>query len=52
MVEMVEIRQAMWLVMLEYANDWILGVDTPGKQVSPRVQYEMTCLLKLVPVVS
>jgi hypothetical protein len=25
---MVEFRQVLWLVMLESANDWILGVDT------------------------
>jgi hypothetical protein len=30
MVEMVGIRQVMWLVMLESANDRILGVDTSG----------------------
>jgi hypothetical protein len=31
--------------LLEYAKDQILGVDTPRQQVSPRVWYEMTCLL-------
>jgi hypothetical protein len=35
----------LWLVMLESAKDWVIGVDTPGQQVSPRVQYGMTCLL-------
>jgi hypothetical protein len=35
----------MWLIMLKYAKDWILGVDTPEQPVSPRVQYGMTCLL-------
>jgi hypothetical protein len=30
MVEMVEFRQVMWLVMLESAKDRILGVDTLG----------------------
>jgi hypothetical protein len=29
MVETVEIRWVMWLVMLESAKDRILGVDTP-----------------------
>jgi hypothetical protein len=28
MVETVGFRQVMWLVMLESAKDWILGVDT------------------------
>jgi hypothetical protein len=45
MVEMVGIRQVMWLVMLESAKDQILGVDTPGQQVPPRVRYGTTCLL-------
>jgi hypothetical protein len=31
MVEMVEIRQVMWLVMLESAKDRVIGVDTPGQ---------------------
>jgi hypothetical protein len=31
--------------MLEYAKDWVLGVDTPGQQVPPRVRYGMACLL-------
>jgi hypothetical protein len=35
----------LWLVMLEYAKDRVLGVDTPEQQVSPRVRYGMTCLL-------
>jgi hypothetical protein len=30
MVEMVEFHQVVWSVMLEYAKDWILEVDTPG----------------------
>jgi hypothetical protein len=30
MVETVGFHQVMWLVMLESAKDWILGVDTPG----------------------
>jgi hypothetical protein len=32
-------------VMLESANDRVIGVDTPGQQVPQRVQYGMTCLL-------
>jgi hypothetical protein len=39
MVETVGIRQLMWIVMLEAAKDRILGVDTPGQQVPPHVQY-------------
>jgi hypothetical protein len=35
----------LWLVMLEYAKDQILGVDTPEQCVPPRVRYEMTFLL-------
>jgi hypothetical protein len=31
MVEMVEIRQEMWLVMLKSAKDRVLGVDTLGQ---------------------
>jgi hypothetical protein len=31
--------------MLESAKDRVIGVDTPGQQVSPCVRYEMTCLL-------
>jgi hypothetical protein len=42
---MVGIRQMMWLVMLESTKDRVIGVDTPGQQVSPRVQYGTTCLL-------
>jgi hypothetical protein len=45
MVEMVGFRQVMWLVLLEYAKDRILGVDTPGQHVPPRVQYGTACLL-------
>jgi hypothetical protein len=45
MVETVGFRQVMWSVMLESAKDRILGVDTPGQHVSPRVRYGMTCLL-------
>jgi hypothetical protein len=45
MVETVGIRQMMWFVMLESAKDRVIGVDTPGQQVSPRVWYRTTCLL-------
>jgi hypothetical protein len=31
--------------MLKSANDRVLGVDTLGQQLSPRVRYGMTCLL-------
>jgi hypothetical protein len=45
MVETVGIRQVMWFVMLESAKDRVIGVDTPGQQVLPRVRYGTTCLL-------
>jgi hypothetical protein len=45
MVETVEIRQVMWLIMLESAKDRVIGVDTPEQQVLPRVRYGITCLL-------
>jgi hypothetical protein len=45
MVETVGIRQVMWFVMLESAKDRLIGVDTPGQQVLPRVWYGTTCLL-------
>jgi hypothetical protein len=35
----------MWFVMLESAKDQVIGVDTPGQQVPPRVRYGMACLL-------
>jgi hypothetical protein len=31
--------------MLESAKDRVLGVNTPGQQVPPRVQYGTACLL-------
>jgi hypothetical protein len=34
-----------WHVVLESIKDRILGVDTPGQHVPPRVRYGMTCLL-------
>jgi hypothetical protein len=30
--------------MLESAKDLVMGVDTPGQQVPPRVWYGTTCL--------
>jgi hypothetical protein len=45
MVETVGFRQVMWIVMLEYAKDRVLGVDTPGQYVPPCVWYGTTCLL-------
>jgi hypothetical protein len=45
MVETVVIHQVMWFVMLKSAKDRVIGVDTPGQHVPPRVQYGMTCLL-------
>jgi hypothetical protein len=44
MVEMVGIHQVMWFVMLESAKDRVIGVDTPGQHVPPRVRYGTTCL--------
>jgi hypothetical protein len=34
----------LWVVMLESAKDRVLGVDTPGQQVSPHVRYGTSCL--------
>jgi hypothetical protein len=45
MVEMIGICQVMWFVMLESAKDRVIGVDTLGQQVSPRVRYGTACLL-------
>jgi hypothetical protein len=45
MVKMVGIRQVMWFIMLESAKDRVIGVDTPGQQVTPCIRYGMTCLL-------
>jgi hypothetical protein len=45
MVETVGIRQVMWFVMLESAKDRVIGVDTPGQQVPPRVRHGTACLL-------
>jgi hypothetical protein len=35
----------MWFVMLESVKDRVLGVDTPGQQVLPRIWYGTTYLL-------
>jgi hypothetical protein len=45
MVETVGIHEEMWFVMHESTTDQVLGVDTPGQQVPPRVSYVMTSLL-------
>jgi hypothetical protein len=45
MVETIGIRQVMWFVRLESAKNRVIGVDTPGQQVLPRIQYGMACLL-------
>jgi hypothetical protein len=44
-VETVGFRQVMWLVMRESAKNRILGVDTLGQHVTPRVRYGMIYLL-------
>jgi hypothetical protein len=44
-VETVGFCQVMWMVMLESAKDQVLGVDTLGQQVPPRVWYGTACLL-------
>jgi hypothetical protein len=45
MVETVGFHQEMWFIMLKSAKDRILGADTPGQHVSPRVRYGMAYLL-------
>jgi hypothetical protein len=45
MVETVGIHQVMWLVMLKCAKGRVIGVDTLGQYVPPRVRYGMACLL-------
>jgi hypothetical protein len=45
MMETVGIRQVMWFVMLESAKDGVIGIDTPGEQVPPRVRYGTAYLL-------
>jgi hypothetical protein len=39
MVATVGIRQVRWYVILESAKDRVIGVDTTGQQVPPRVRY-------------
>jgi hypothetical protein len=45
MVEAVGFCQVVWVVMLKSAKDRVLGVDTLGQHVPPRVRYGMACLL-------
>jgi hypothetical protein len=45
MVETVGIHQVRWFVLLESANDRVIGVDTLGQQVLPYVRYRTACLL-------
>jgi hypothetical protein len=45
MVETVGLCQVMWFVMLKSAKDRVIGIDTPGQKVPPRVRYGMTCLV-------
>jgi hypothetical protein len=45
MVETVGVCQVMWFVILKSAKDRVIGVDTSGQQVPPRVRYGTTCLL-------
>jgi hypothetical protein len=35
----------MWIVILKSPKDRVLGVDTPGQKVVPRVRYGTACLL-------
>jgi hypothetical protein len=43
MVEMIGFCQVIWFVMLEYAKDRIVEVDTPGQHMPPRVRYGKAC---------
>jgi hypothetical protein len=45
MVETVGVPQVMWFVLLKFAKDRVIGVDTPEQQVPPRVWYGTACLL-------
>jgi hypothetical protein len=45
MMETVGIYQVIWFIMLKSAKDRVIGVDTPGQHVSPRVRYGTACLL-------
>jgi hypothetical protein len=44
-VEMDGIRQVMWFVMLESTKDRVIGVETLGQQMPPRVWYGTAFLL-------
>jgi hypothetical protein len=35
----------LWLVMLKSAKDQVIGVDTLGQQVPPRVRYGTNCII-------
>jgi hypothetical protein len=45
MVDTDGIGQVMGFVRLKSAMDRVIGVDTPGQQVPPRVWYGVACLL-------
>jgi hypothetical protein len=45
MAETVGICQVRWYVILESAKYRVIGVDIPGQQVLPCVQYRTACLL-------
>jgi hypothetical protein len=44
-METVGFHLVMWFIMLESAKDRVLGVDTLGEYVPPRVRYGTACLL-------
>jgi hypothetical protein len=35
----------LWFIMLKYGKDRVIGVDTLGQQVPPRVRYGTACLI-------
>jgi hypothetical protein len=37
MVETVRFRQVLWIIMLKSTKDRVLGIDTSGQHVLPRV---------------
>jgi hypothetical protein len=45
MMETVGVCQVMWFVMLKSTKDRVIGADTLGQQVPPRVRYGTACLL-------
>jgi hypothetical protein len=45
MVETIGFRRVIWINILKSAKDRVLGIDTLGQQVTPRVRYGMACLL-------